>query len=38
VPVDERILFSTPYEQRWLAAAQLLGVNMNTLSPHAGHA
>lgn len=38
VPVDERILFDTPYEQRWLAAAQLLGVNMNTLSPHAGHA
>jgi putative transcriptional regulator len=38
VPVDERILFSTPYEQRWMAAAQLLGVNLNTLSPHAGHA
>jgi len=38
VPMNERILFDTPYEQRWLAAAQLLGVNMNTLSPHAGHA
>ncbi len=38
VPADESILFSTPFEQRWLAAAQLLGVNMNTLSPHAGHA
>lgn len=38
VPCDERILFSTPYEQRWLAAAQLLGVNLHAMSPHAGHA
>lgn len=38
VPADERILFSTPFEERWVAAAQLLGVNMSMLSPHAGHA
>ena len=38
VPFDERILFDTPYEQRWQAAAQLLGVNMHTLSTQAGHA
>lgn len=38
VPVDERILFTTPFEQRWQAAAQLLGVNLNALSSQAGHA
>ena len=38
VPFNERILFDTPYEQRWQAAAQLLGINLNTLSSQAGHA
>lgn len=38
VPFDERILFGTPYENRWQAAAQLLGINMTTLSSQAGHA
>ncbi len=38
VPFNERILFDTPYDQRWLAAAQLLGININTLSSQAGHA
>lgn len=38
VPADDRILFNTPYEQRWQAAAQLLGVNLSALSPQAGHA
>jgi putative transcriptional regulator len=38
VPVNERILFTTPFDQRWQAAAQLLGVNLNALSPQAGHA
>lgn len=38
VPVDERILFDTPYEQRWSAAAQLLGISLSNLSPQAGHA
>ena len=38
VPFNERILFDTPFEQRWHAAALLLGVNINTLSSQAGHA
>lgn len=38
VPANDRILFNTPFEQRWAAAAQLLGVSMSNLSPHAGHA
>ena len=38
VPADERILFDTPFEQRWAASAQLLGINMSMLSPQAGHA
>ncbi|MGD9843126.1 MAG: YqgE/AlgH family protein [Steroidobacteraceae bacterium] len=38
VPFEERILFDTPFEQRWQAAAQLLGVNLSTLSTLAGHA
>ncbi len=37
-PCDERILFDTPYEERWLAAGRLLGVDLATISPHAGHA
>jgi putative transcriptional regulator len=38
VPFDERILFGTPFEHRWLAAAKLLGINLNMLSSQAGHA
>lgn len=38
VPCDERILFETPFEQRWQAAGRLLGVDVATISPHAGHA
>jgi putative transcriptional regulator len=38
VPADERILFDTPYEERWHAAARLLGVDLATISSHAGHA
>jgi putative transcriptional regulator len=37
-PCDERILFDMPYEQRWLAAGRLLGIDLATISPHAGHA
>ncbi|MGC3981696.1 MAG: YqgE/AlgH family protein [Steroidobacteraceae bacterium] len=37
VPFDERILFGTPYENRWQAAAQLLGVNLAMLSSQTGH-
>ena len=38
VPADERILFDTPYEERWHAAARLIGVDLSMLSSTAGHA
>jgi putative transcriptional regulator len=38
VPGNASIVFDTPYEQRWSAAAGLLGINLATMSPDAGHA
>ncbi|HKQ82744.1 MAG TPA: YqgE/AlgH family protein [Steroidobacteraceae bacterium] len=38
VPCDERILFQTPFEQRWHEAARLLGVDLAMISSEAGHA
>lgn len=38
VPADERVVFTTPVDQRWHAAARLLGVDLFTLSSDAGHA
>ncbi|MCE3284082.1 MAG: hypothetical protein K0R70_338 [Steroidobacteraceae bacterium] len=38
VDADERVLFSTPVEQRWQAAAKLLGIDLRALSSDAGHA
>jgi putative transcriptional regulator len=38
VPADERVVFATPVDQRWHAAARLLGVDLFTLSSDAGHA
>jgi putative transcriptional regulator len=37
-PCDERILFDTPYEQRWRAAGRLLGIDLAIMSPQVGHA
>ena len=37
-PADLAVLFKTPYHQRRSAAANLLGVNLSTLSRNAGHA
>ena len=37
-PADKQIIFDLPAEQRWQAAAQLLGVDLNLLSGDAGHA
>ncbi len=37
-PVDSRIIFETPVEQRWVAAATLLGVDLSLLSSDVGHA
>jgi putative transcriptional regulator len=38
VPADERLLFDVPFEQRWMAAGRLLGVDLATMSCDAGHA
>ncbi|MDX1605571.1 MAG: YqgE/AlgH family protein [Candidatus Competibacterales bacterium] len=37
-PADTDILFETPVEHRWAAAAALLGVDLRLLSGDAGHA
>ena len=37
-PADRGILFHTPPEARWNAAARLLGIDLTTLSGEAGHA
>ena len=36
-PADKRILFELPLEERWAAAAALLGVDINLLSNEIGH-
>jgi putative transcriptional regulator len=38
VPAEQRILFDTPIEDRWLAAGKLLGIDLATMSGEAGHA
>lgn len=38
VPADRDLLFDTPADQRWQAAAQLLGVDINLMSNTTGHA
>jgi putative transcriptional regulator len=38
VDADERLLFQTPVEQRWQAAARLIGIDLLALSRDAGHA
>jgi putative transcriptional regulator len=37
-PADSQIIFNTPPEFRWKAAAKLLGVDMDLISGDAGHA
>ena len=37
-PVDFDLLFHTPDDRRWLAAAALLGIDLTLLSSDAGHA
>lgn len=37
-PADSQIIFHTPYDQRLAAAANLLGIRLEQVSPHAGHA
>lgn len=37
-PAEEQIIFNTPSDQRWQAAANLLGVDLQLLSNDPGHA
>jgi putative transcriptional regulator len=37
-PASTEILFDTPSEERWLAAAALIGVDLNLLTGEMGHA
>ena len=37
-PADEQVIFNTPVEERWKAAANLIGVDLSLLSNDAGHA
>ncbi|MGQ0429867.1 MAG: YqgE/AlgH family protein [Gammaproteobacteria bacterium] len=38
VPCDDALVFELPYEQRWHAAARLLGVELSRISSQAGRA
>ena len=38
VNYDEKVIFDTPISQRWKKAAKILGININTLTTHIGHA
>jgi putative transcriptional regulator len=38
VPCDDTLIFELPYEQRWHAAARLLGVELSRISTQAGRA
>lgn len=38
VKADHRLLFETPTDQRWHAAAQKLGIDINLMSSNVGHA
>jgi putative transcriptional regulator len=37
-PAEEQIIFNTPIEERWQAAANLIGVDLQLMSNDAGHA
>lgn len=37
-PADPHLVFETPVEERWEAAAALLGIDLHLLSSEAGHA
>jgi putative transcriptional regulator len=38
IPADDAVIFDVPTPNRWHAAAARLGIDINLLSPHAGHA
>ena len=38
VPTEASVLFDTPIEQRWQAAAKLIGIDIRQVTSYAGHA
>jgi putative transcriptional regulator len=38
MPIDSRVVFEVPFEDRWLAAWRLMGIDVDRLSLVAGHA
>jgi putative transcriptional regulator len=38
VPASPKIIFDTPFDQRWTESARLLGIDLGTISHQAGHA
>ncbi len=38
VPATPDIVFDTPFGDRWMAAARILGIDISQISPDAGHA
>ena len=38
MPVDPRVVFELPFEERWAGAWRLMGVDVDRLSTEAGHA
>ena len=36
-PADPRIVFDLPFDERWQAAADLIGVDLSRVAPQAGH-
>jgi putative transcriptional regulator len=38
MPVDPRVVFELPFEERWAGAWRLLGIDVDRLSSEAGHA
>jgi putative transcriptional regulator len=38
VPANDNILFNLPFNQRWQAAADIIGIDLSKLSSQAGHA
>jgi putative transcriptional regulator len=38
VPASTDIVFEMPFDQRWMSAAQTLGIDISQISPDAGHA
>ena len=38
VPANPDIIFDVPFTERWSVAAEIIGVDISQISPHAGHA